>query len=237
MRRRRSVRWVESVRRALPAFGALAAVQLIVVSTVDGLTRPGFDPMRQWVSHLALGEHGWIGAVNLAAGGFWLVLGAAGLPRRAGVPVLWCGLGLVALAVVRTDAGLGFPPGVPVEHTVRGQIHQMISIVVAVAGITAVTRLGPRRAARAVAGAVSALFVVATVLVLLDAAGVLTGTPSGLLERVALFAGLGWIGVFSGREAVGPAGRRHRAAPSTGGAAPARRPAAAAETAGVEGDR
>jgi hypothetical protein len=229
------------VTRALPYFGALAAVQMIVVSSVDGLTRPGFDPMRQWVSHLSLGEHGRLGTVNLATCGLWLVLCAAGLRGRAGRwaagTVLWCGLSLVALAVVRTDAGLGFPPGVPVEHTVRGLVHQMISVTLALAGIGAIARLGPRRPAWIVAGAVTVLFAAATVLVLLDAAGVLPGTPSGLIERIALFTGLGWIGVFSARAAWGSSGRRRRAASPTGGAGPARTPGAARETAEAESGR
>jgi hypothetical protein len=229
---------MDRVTRMLPFFGALAALQMIVVSTVDGLLRPGFDPMRQWISHLSLGEHGQIGTVNLATCGFWLILGGVGLADRwAAAMVGWCGLSLVALAVVRTDAGLGFPPGVPVEHTLRGLVHQMISITLAVAGIGAVTRLGPRRPAAVVAGLVTVLFAVATVLVLLDAAGVLPGTPSGLLERIALFGGLGWIGVFSGRAAWGSSGRRRCAVSPTGGAWPGRTPDAARETAEAESGR
>ena len=45
-----------------------------------------------------------------------------------------------------------------------------------------------------VAAVMTAAFAGACVLVTLDVLGVLAGTPSGLLERVALFTGLGWIG-------------------------------------------
>ena len=189
----------------LPAFGALAAIQMIVVSTVDGLTRPGYDTTRNWISQLSLGPGGWHGPVNLATCGLWAILGAAGLHRRAdrwtvGL-ILWCGLCLVALAAVRTDAGLGFPPGVPTEHTTRGLIHQLISVTLGVAGIGAVARLGPRRAARPIAALMTVSFVAAGVLVLLDAGGILPGNTSGLLERVALFTWLGWIGLISVRAA------------------------------------
>jgi hypothetical protein len=231
---------MDRVRWVLPAFGVLAAVQMIVVSTVDGLTRPGYDETRNWISQLALGEHGWRGTLNLATCGFWLFLAGCGLlghtDRWTAALVAWCGLTFVALAVVRTDAGLGFPPGVPVEHTTRGLIHQMISVTLAVAGITAIARLGPRRVARPLALLVAILFTAATVLVLLDAADVLR-TPSGLLERVALFLGLGWIGVVSGRAAWDSCGRRRRAAPPTDGAGPGRTPGAAPETAEAEGGR
>src|SRR5689334_17600125 len=110
--------------RLLPAFGLLAAVQMIVVSTVDGLARPGYDETRNWISQLSLGPDGWYGTVNLATCGLWLILCAVGLHRRVTgrtvVLILWCGLCFVALAFIRTDAGLGFPPGVPEEHTARG---------------------------------------------------------------------------------------------------------------------
>jgi hypothetical protein len=36
-------------------------------------------------------------------------------------------------------------------------------------------------------------FVVACGLATLDVVGLLTGTPSGLFERIAMFAGLWWI--------------------------------------------
>jgi uncharacterized protein DUF998 len=216
--------------RLLPAFGVLAAVQMIVASTVDGLTRPGYDPARNWISQLSLGPGGWHGTVNLATCGLWLILAALGLHRRAGGLVLWCGLGLVALAVIRTDAGLGFPPGVPTEHTTRGLIHQLIAITLGIAGIGAVARLGPRRVAWPLAAVMTVTFVAASVLVLLDAGGVLPGNPSGLLERIALFAGLGWIGWFSGRAAWGSSARRRAGSP-TGGAGRGRTPAGAKETA------
>jgi hypothetical protein len=194
---------VSGGKRLLSAFGVLAAVQLIVVSTLDGLTRPGYDETRHWISQLSLGEYGWRGTVDLATCGLWVILCAVGLHRRAdrravGL-ILWCGLCLVSLAFVRTDAGLGFPPGVPEEHTARGLIHKLISVSLGVAGILAVARIGPRRAARAVAAAMTASFAAAVVLVLLDDGGILPGNPSGLLERLALFAGLGWIGLVGAR--------------------------------------
>jgi hypothetical protein len=208
------------VKRLLPAFGVLAAVQMIVVSTVDGLTRPGYDETRNWISQLSLGANGWSGTANLATCGLWLILCAIGLRRRAdgwavGL-ILWCGLCLVSLAVVRTDAGLGFPPGVPEEHTTRGLVHKLISLTLGAAGIAAVARVGPRRAAWLVAAVMTVTFVAAGVLVLLDDGGVLPGNPSGLLERVALFAGLGWIGLVAGQAAADSTVRRRGVASPTG---------------------
>ncbi|MEU4690848.1 DUF998 domain-containing protein [Actinoplanes sp. NPDC023714] len=214
-------------------FGVLAAVQMIVVSTVDGLTQPGYDVSRNWVSQLSLGPGGWLGTANLATCGLWVILGALGLRRRAGRGavglLLLCGFCLILLAAVRTDAGLGFPEGVPEEHTARGLLHQLISVVLGVAGIGAVTGIGPRRVARAVAGVMAVTFTAASVLVLLDDAGVLPGNPSGLLERVALFAGFGWIALVSGRATWDSCGRRRARFPH-----PMRTPRAAWERARAE---
>ncbi|MBM2618295.1 DUF998 domain-containing protein [Actinoplanes sp. LDG1-06] len=189
------------VARLLSLGCAVAAVQMSVFVTVAGLLRPGYDSSRNWISQLSLGPGGWLADLNLVLCGLWLVVGAEGLRRRQrrGVAVLvaGCGACLAALAVLTTDAGLGYPPGVAPTHTTAGLIHQIVGIVLGMAGIAAAALLGPRAAARTVAAVMAVTFVTASVLVLLDAGGVLPGNPSGLLERVALFLGLGWIGVTS----------------------------------------
>ena len=86
----------------------------------------------------------------------------------------------------------------------RGLLHKLLAVTLGVAGIVAVARLGPRRTASVVAAVMTVSFVAATVLVLLDDGGVLPGNPSGVLERVALFAGFGWIGLVGGRAAATP---------------------------------
>jgi len=184
--------------------GAVAAAQMVLVSVVDGATRPGYDPVRNWVSQLALGPRGWLGAVNLALCGFWLILFAVGLhlhlpgPAVAVRLVALCGLGFGMIAAVPIDPGLDFPPGEPAVHTAVGLLHQAGAIAVFAGGTMASAVLGRRvglaRAGVAVAVLMIVSFVAAAVLVTLDVNGVLGGTPSGLLERVALYAGLGWIG-------------------------------------------
>jgi hypothetical membrane protein len=196
--------------RWLVAGGVAAAVQMIAFVTVAGLTRPGYDANRNWISQLSLGPGGWLNDVNLAMCGLWLVLCAAGLRRRPAARfVLLSGLCLAALALLRTDPGIGYPPDVPPVRTVVGTVHQLVSVVLAVAGITAAARLGrPARAGLAVAAVMAVSFVAGSVLVLLDAGGILPGAPSGLLERVALFTGLGWIGWVSARLAASGAAPR-----------------------------
>jgi hypothetical protein len=200
------------------AGGVAAAVQMIAFVTVAGATRPGYDPNRNWISQLSLGPGGWLNDVNLALCGVWLILCAAGL-RRLGAArlVLICGVCLMALAVLRTDPGIGYPPGVAPARSVVGTAHQLVSVVLAGAGIAAAAMLGRSagrpRAGLAVAGVMAASFTAGTVLVLLDAGGILPGAPSGLLERVALFTGFAWIGVIAAGRMIGFGGEAVGATP------------------------
>jgi hypothetical protein len=164
----------------------------------------------------------------------WLLLCAAGLrPLRSARLILCCGACLVALALLRTDPGIGYPPDVPPVRTFVGTAHQLVSVLLAFAGIAAAALLGRAvrlaRAGLVVAAVMAVSFVAGSVLVLLDAGGVLPGAPSGLLERVALFAGFGWIGVVSAILTVRPP----RTSDSSGPASPAGRDRAAARTAGA----
>jgi hypothetical protein len=186
--------------------GPLAAAQMIAFVTVAGALRPGYEPARNWISQLSLGPGGWLAAANLATCGLWLILCAAGLQRRLGPDrtaslVAACGAGLIAIAVIPTDPGIGYPPGVPATQTGLGLAHQLVSVTLGVIGIVTAASLGRStgfpRLGVLVAALMAVSFVAGSVLVLLDAAGVLPGNPSGLLERIALYAGLCWIGATS----------------------------------------
>ena len=189
------------------AGGALAAVQMVLFVSIAGALRPGYDPDRNWISQLSLGPGGWQSTVNLATCGLWLILCAGGLRGPTGNTkwtvrlVVWCGLCLVAIAVLPTDPGIGYPPGVPSVSTPTGAAHQLVGLSMGGAGIAAAVLLGrcldAPRTGVVVAVVMAVSFVSGSVLVLLDAGGVLPGAPSGLLERVALFTGLGWIGAAS----------------------------------------
>ncbi|WP_164842520.1 DUF998 domain-containing protein [Actinoplanes solisilvae] len=190
--------------RALPA---IAATQMIVFVTVAGSVRPGYDPARNWVSQLSLGPGGGWATANMICCGLLLMLGGRAGRRHPGPGggagprlVAWCGFCLVVLAVLPTDPGIGYPPYVAPAHTTIGFAHQVVAVVLAVSGVAAAAvagcDAGLARAGLIVAAIMAVSFTAATVLVLLDDAGVLPGNPSGLLERVALFLGLAWIGAL-----------------------------------------
>jgi Protein of unknown function (DUF998) len=193
---------------ALLTAGAVAAVQMVVVVIADGATRAGYDPWRNWVSQLSLGPHGWLGVTNLAICAAWLFAYAIGLrgclrpsrtARWAVRLVLICAAGLTVVAAFPIDAGLDFPPGAPAVHTFVGFVHQVGALAMFGGGTCAAVVLGRcaglARAGLAVAAVMAVSFTGAAVLVTLDVSGIVVGTPSGLLERIALFTGFGWIGL------------------------------------------
>jgi hypothetical membrane protein len=194
------------VGRWFLAAGAAAAVQMTVVVGVDGATLPGYSPYRNWISQLALGDRGWLGVGNLALCGGWLFAYAIGLRRslRPSRTARWAvrlvrvsAAAFVLIAVIPIDPGLGYPPGDAAVHTARGYLHQGVAVVLFAAGTGASLLLGRcvgrPGAALGVVVVMSVAFVVACGLATLDVVGLLTGTPSGLFERIAMFAGLWWI--------------------------------------------
>lgn len=194
--------------RWLLATGVVAAVQMITVVTIDGALRAGFDVNRNWVSQLSLGPQGWIGVLNLSLCSGWLFAYAMGLRLHLAPSstarwtvrlVLVCAAGFAVIAAIPIDPGMDYPPGVPAVHTALGFVHQAGAFTVFVGGTAGSVLLGrcigAARAGLIVAAVMIGAFIAATVLVILDVTGVVLGTPSGLLERIALYFGLIWIGI------------------------------------------
>jgi hypothetical protein len=116
--------------------------------------------------------------------------------------VLLAGIGFVAAAAFRIDPGLGYPPGTPSGRSLSGSIHDLAGGVVFISLTIAAVLLGrstPGNAKRGylVAAVVATSFVACSVMAALDYAGTFPAAPSGLMERIALFAGVGWLGIVA----------------------------------------
>jgi hypothetical membrane protein len=193
----------DPARKRFPGFaitaGVAAVVIMILVTTVDGLTRDGYSPNRHWISHLSLGDWGWLGVTNLVVCGVLFTVFGLGLwrfTRWGGGLVSLAGAALVVAGAVRIDPGLDYPAGQPAVHTASGSVHDLAAGVLFLSLIIAAIVVG--RAARwtgrgiVVAVAIVVTFVACSVLVGLDYAGTWPSAPSGLLERIALFLALAW---------------------------------------------
>ena len=186
--------------------GAIGSGLFVLVLLADGWTRPGYSPVRQPVSALALGPRGWVQTSNFVVCGAAIAGGGWGLivPGRnllLGCAVVVFGLGLVASGVFPMDPMRGYPPGTPegdpAEHTMRHKVHDQVGAVVflalpVAAAVAAFTVPGP------VGGAVSALVAVGLLLGF-GAFGTAWENDSpraGLVQRAVIVPGWLWLAVL-----------------------------------------
>ncbi|GEL20240.1 DUF998 domain-containing protein [Pseudonocardia asaccharolytica] len=206
--------------RTQPGRGGLLAATIgapvsVLAWIVDGATRPGYDAWRHQISHLALGERGWLGAAGIALAGLAVLAGAAGL-RRAPAVGPWAprllalaGAALLVAAAFPIDPGQGYPPAAAPVRSWHGTVHDLAGPAV-FAGLTAAAaaatrrlraagRPGWSRVSAAVAVVVPVSWLLGAVLTGLDYAAIWPAPPSGLCERIALATGLLWVAALCGR--------------------------------------
>lgn len=146
--------------RQLLTSGVVAGALFIGVTTIQILTRPGFDLRRLAISVLALGDFGWVQTSNFILSGLLTIAFAVGVRQtlrggRAGTfgPILIAanGLALLLAGMFTTDAGLGFPPGapdtIPDPLSWHAQIHSL-AFFLAVISIVLASMVLARRFAR-----------------------------------------------------------------------------------------
>ncbi len=204
---------VHGTTRAALRVAATGCSLVVLVFLVDGFTRPGFDPWRQQISHLSLGDRGWLGTVNLLLAGVCVLAAAEGyhrlgLLRRRVNPLAIAGAGLVAAAAFPIDPGQGYPPGADPTHSWHGTIHDISGAVFFIALTVALFVLGRRmrnvdgwhiwgRVATACAVGVICCWLVGSVLTGLDFSGAWPSAPAGAFERLAMGVGMVWLSATS----------------------------------------
>jgi hypothetical protein len=193
--------------------GVVGAIGFVIVFLVEGAVRSGYDPVRLAVSYLSLGDGGWVQVATFLVTGL-LVLGFAVGVRRAllgglgatGVPVsiALAGAGLVVAGVFSTMPAFGYPPGTPdgfpTNIPATAYLHVLGALLffggLAVAPLLLARRL---RADGFRGAAIGSVGVAVVVLVFFGASSAdPSGAPffptaAGLLQRVAIVAGLGWL--------------------------------------------
>ena len=119
--------------------GSIALAVFVVVFLVDGWTRPGYHPVRQPVSALALGHRGWIQATNFIVCGAVVTAGAIGVAHTFGSVLLGVAIGVFGVSLLVSglfpmDAMRAYPPGTPdetpTEYSRRHTIHDQAGAVV-----------------------------------------------------------------------------------------------------------
>lgn len=193
--------------------GTAGAWLFVLVFLVDGLTRPGYESMRHPVSSLALGPRGWVQTGNFVVCGALVAVASVAVPGAWGgllpaVAIAVLGVGLVLSGVFSMDPMRGYPPGTPEgtpEETTRAhRIHDTVGAVVfftlpVTAVGVALTVQEPlwrwgSGAVGLVAGAGTLWF---------GQAWEEESRYTGLIQRLPLVVGLGWLGAFLATGALG----------------------------------
>ena len=199
--------------RVLLACGMIGSLLFIIVFLIEGATRPGYSAWRHAVSQLSLGDQGWMNSSNIFVCGLFLLCFAFGLRLvlPSGKASFWgpglallCGVLFIMAAIFPLNPALGYPPGVAPTYRLQGVIHAL-AVTIFFGCLSALCFvLGQRFAGgpdgkgwalySRITGAVVATFYIATsVVTTLDMDGVLPDAPGGLLQRVAIISGFGWI--------------------------------------------
>jgi hypothetical protein len=196
--------------------GVIGAVGFVVVFLLEGFVRRGYDPVRLQVSYLSLGEGGWIQVASFLIAGVLVVgfglgvrrvlrdgLGAKGVPIAIGV----AGAGLVIAGVFSTMPAFGYPPGTPPgfpSQIVATAYLHVVGALCFFGGLLSAPLLMARRmrADRARGAALASVATAILVLVFFGASSADSGGEpffpaiAGLLQRVSIIVGLGWIAAF-----------------------------------------
>ena len=204
--------------RILIACGAIGPILFVLVFLIEGATRPGYSQWRNFVSDLSESSQGWVQIVNFIMCGVLVFCFAFGLRQvlRSGKGAVWgprllgiFGLLLIIAGLFVTDPSLGYPPGTSSNmQTLHGTIHGVNAPLTFGSLAMAIFVLARRFASDAtwrgwtfysvITGMLLVGFFTACLVVaLLDQKGILPDAPVGLLERIAIVLGWGWISLFA----------------------------------------
>ena len=131
----------DGVTKALIACGAIAGPLFVAAFLVEGAARDGYDPMRQPVSSLALGQRGWTQRANFIATGLLMWACSCGLRRRQHADrdgSRWSprlvgayAVGLIGAGIFVTAPVRGYAPGPPARPGSHANaLHGAFSLLV-----------------------------------------------------------------------------------------------------------
>jgi hypothetical protein len=195
--------------------GVIGPPLFVLVFLVEGATRPGYSAWRDFVSALSLGDQGWEQIANFLVCGLLTLGFAIGLRRalRSGSGATWgpllmgmFGFGLLFASIPPLPTAiLAGPSGVKLQT-----IHELASLVVFTALPAACFVLARRFATESgwsdwatfstMTGiAVVALFAATITTSALNEQGIVLTAPTGLLQRIAIIVGWGWMSLLATR--------------------------------------
>jgi hypothetical membrane protein len=202
--------------RELLVCGVVGALLFIAVLLVNDAVKPGYEPVRDFVSEAAIGRGGWVQITNFLVSGALITVFSLGLRQTVSRWTAWL---VRAFGICLMAAGAFVSDPVPSDHqTWHGVAHNLVSVVVfgaVTAACFTAARWRPSRWWRfycLITGvAVPVLFVLA--------AGV-SGT-TGVFQRLSIIVGWVWLAVL-GLRALRLDGVWHAGRSGVGGVTEAR---------------
>jgi hypothetical protein len=205
--------------------GAIAGPLFVLLFTVIGATRPGYDWRRHTVSSLGAGRRGWLQRANFMLAGVLYCGAAKGLFRctrqsvvHRVVPglVAAAGFGLIGSGVFVTDPIGGFPPETPGSDgpdnevlrgsvpTIEGRLHNLCAVPIfigiplasLISAIATVRSKNLRWAGMSVLSSVATLGSIAMMGRAFDGAPRLVNR-GGIFQRISILSGFGWLVALS----------------------------------------
>jgi small-conductance mechanosensitive channel len=183
----------------------------VLIFTVDGALRPGYDPASMFVSELSIGPGGWLQQVNFVVTGVMIGVFATGVARswRSGraakaVPLVLAvlGIGLAASGFFTTDHAVMFT-----QQSAHGRIHGLLGAVVFLAMPTCCFLVAarsprdarPRRWRSSTLAVAIGLVVLMVLLKVSEVPTLALFAWKGLVQRIFLVLFLAWLLIFAVR--------------------------------------
>jgi hypothetical protein len=207
--------------RLLLACGVIGPALFVVVLLIEGATRPGYSAWRHFGSQLSLSDQGWEQIANFLVCGLLVLAFAVGLRHmwRGGRGATWgpillgvFGLSLIAAGIFVTGPALGYPPGASLssQESWHSTLHGLAGLgafgSLAAACFVLARRFGgdPQWRGWALYSVVTGVVVVLSFIgsnatAVLDMTGTWSGAPTGLVQRIGIIAGWGWISFLAFR--------------------------------------
>jgi len=194
------------VTEALLLFAAATAVIFVVVVTVEGARRPGYNAAYHTGSELELGPGGWIQRANFVLLSAGFAAAAIGVQRTlettTGAALLGiAAVGLAMAAIFAPDPVRGFPPGASSRTsrpvTLHAKIHDVSGPPLVLALLGACVAFAPRHAAPCAIYTLATAVVGLGSTVWLIAAYRRDAAHTGIAQRALIATYLLWITVLS----------------------------------------
>lgn len=201
------------LKKSLMISGISMPILFVLIFLIDGATRPNYNPTFHWISHLSLGERGWLGITNLILFGLSNIYLGISLKRilenKGSIwgprLIILLGIGLLLAGIFVIEPNLGYPKGYSPTNNFSGKIHDLSGVLV-FGSLTAIPLVFSRQFSKQfrlysiISGLLVIIsFLICTILVPLHFSGVLPNAPSGLFERISMIIGCLWIVIFSYR--------------------------------------